>query len=280
MSPLVKVVLAGDEEVGKSSIVARIKNNTFSDTYIYTMGAHYTIVDINTNDLQIWDTAGKQHFDAQTYLRDNPGKIHISVNLESYYSNADVVLYVYDMTNKASFDYLDKHIADVQQLCPANTVQYLVGTKSDKENHVVSQSDVDTLVTKFNLKADYQVSSKSGESVKTMFDDMFEEGVKTEMTLDMLENMFKKLEELEKRNNDMFEREKERIDKVLVEEKERFDKMIVEEKERCETSFTRMETSLAEIKTSVTRMETSLAEIKTSVTRVGEEIDELGKRIE
>ena len=45
MSPLVKVVLAGDEEVGKSSIVARIKNNTFSDKF----KAHF----IDIYDIQV-----------------------------------------------------------------------------------------------------------------------------------------------------------------------------------------------------------------------------------
>ena len=199
MSSPIKVVLTGDENVGKSSMVLRLNHNKFSDTYAPTIGVEFCYTDINKNHLQIWDTAGQERFriDAQTYLRNNPGKVHISVNYGYYYIAADVVLYVYDMTNKASFDYLNKHIADVQNLCPVNTVQYLVGTNSDKTNHVVTQSDVDALVAKFNLKADYQVSSKSGETVKTMFNDMFEEGVKPEMTL--VDELLVELSEISKK---------------------------------------------------------------------------------
>ena len=199
MSSPIKVVLTGDENVGKSSMVLRLNHNKFSDTYAPTIGVEFCYTDINKNHLQIWDTAGQERFriDAQTYLRNNPGKAHIRVDYEYYYSAADVVLYVYDMTNKASFDYLDKHIAHVQKLCPANTVQYLVATNSDKTNHVVTQSDVDALVAKFNLKADYQVSSKSGETVKTMFNDMFEECVKPEMTL--VDELLVELSEISKK---------------------------------------------------------------------------------
>jgi hypothetical protein len=101
------------------------------------------------------------------------------------------------MTNKASFDYLDKQIADVQKLCSANTVQYLVATKSDKPDYGATRSDIDTLVAKFNLKGDYQVSSKSGETVKTMFNDMFEECVKPEMTL--VDELLVELSEISKK---------------------------------------------------------------------------------
>jgi len=176
MSSSIKVLLTGDENVGKSSMILRLNHNKFSDTYVPTIGVEFCYTDINKNHLKIWDTAGQERFriDAQTYLRNNPGKVHINVNYEYYYSNADVVLYVYDMTNKASFDYLDKHIADVQKLCPANTVQYLVATKSDKPNRDCFTFSAVALVAKFNLKAYYEVSSKSGESVQNMFHDMVE----------------------------------------------------------------------------------------------------------
>ena len=199
MSSSIKVLLTGDENVGKSSMILRLNHNKFSDTYAPTIGVEFCFVDINKNHLQIWDIAGQERFriDAQTYLRNNPGKVHISVNYEYYYSAADVILYVYDMTNKASFDYLDKHIADVQKLCSANTVQYLVATKSDKPDYGATRSDIDTLVAKFNLKGDYQVSSKSGETVKTMFNDMFEECVKPEMTL--VDELLVELSEISKK---------------------------------------------------------------------------------
>ena len=176
----IKVVLTGDENVGKSSIALRLKHNKFSDMYIATIGVDFCFTDVNKNHLQIWDTAGQERF---------------RTNHEAYYRGINVILYVYDMTNKASFDYLNTHIADVQKLCPVNTVQYLVATKSDKPEYGATRSDIDTLVAKFNLKADYQVSSKSGETVKTMFHDMFKEGVHS--TLEPAKEPAKELKEFD-----------------------------------------------------------------------------------
>jgi small GTP-binding protein len=166
MSSPVKVVITGDENVGKSCILQRIKNNTFIDMYIATIGVDFGNVDINKNHLQIWDTAGQERF---------------SMNRQSYYTGADVVLYVYDVTNKESLINVDKYITECHRSSPLNVVQYLVGTKSDKTNRVVTQSDVDALLTTFNLtlKGHFEVSSKSGESVQNMFNKIVESYVKT-----------------------------------------------------------------------------------------------------
>jgi Ras-related protein Rab-1A len=60
---LFKVVFVGNAGVGKSSLLQRISDNTFSDMYISTIGAAFKIkaIDISgrTVRLDIWDISGQ-----------------------------------------------------------------------------------------------------------------------------------------------------------------------------------------------------------------------------
>ena len=71
-----KVCLLGDFGVGKTSLVARFVNHTFSDKYLSTVGVSIKTKIINAaNDEQmkliIWDIAGEERFSTATerYIR-------------------------------------------------------------------------------------------------------------------------------------------------------------------------------------------------------------------
>lgn len=57
------VVIPG---VGKSSLLVRFADNTFSGNYITTIGVDFKIKTVTIDDkrvkLQIWDTAGQERF--------------------------------------------------------------------------------------------------------------------------------------------------------------------------------------------------------------------------
>jgi Ras-related protein Rab-5C len=142
-----KIVVVGDARVGKTSIVRRLSHNVFTHTYLSTIGVEFCFMSIGNNKLQIWDTAGKEH---------------LRINLETYYSSANVVLYVFDITNKASFDYLYNVIADAQKRCSPDTVHYLVGNKSDADEYDVTVRDISDILTKYKLNGFMLVSSESG----------------------------------------------------------------------------------------------------------------------
>ena len=58
-----KVVLVGNQAVGKSSIFARFNDKNFQDNYLTTVGVDFRFqminIDGNCCKLQIWDTAGQ-----------------------------------------------------------------------------------------------------------------------------------------------------------------------------------------------------------------------------
>ena len=92
LEALYKVIMIGDPDVGKTSLLLRYADNIFSAAPITTLGLDFKLkplkVDSHFVKLQIWDTAGQERFKSitQTYLR-----------------NANCCIAVYDVTNKDSF---------------------------------------------------------------------------------------------------------------------------------------------------------------------------------
>ena len=88
-----KVVLIGESSVGKTCIIQRYAHNIFNSFQISTVGTNsfYKIIKINNEikvTFELWDTAGQEKFRSL-------GKI--------FYNDADVCIFVYDITNKTSF---------------------------------------------------------------------------------------------------------------------------------------------------------------------------------
>merc|ERR1712216_382875 len=83
-----KLVLIGNANVGKTSLLLRFADDQFNDR-ISTIGIDYKnkTVDVGGEhvNLQIVDTAGQERFDTMTH---------------SYYRGADGVIVVYDITNE------------------------------------------------------------------------------------------------------------------------------------------------------------------------------------
>jgi Ras-related protein Rab-2A len=61
-----KVILIGDQAVGKSSILSRVTGNEFRDCYDATVGVEFGNFIVNYDGkiikMQIWDTAGMESF--------------------------------------------------------------------------------------------------------------------------------------------------------------------------------------------------------------------------
>lgn len=73
MDYLIKVVILGDPGVGKTNILQRYINNTFSHQYQCTLAVDFFAKTLKIKDfnvrVQFWDTAGQERFNtiSQTY---------------------------------------------------------------------------------------------------------------------------------------------------------------------------------------------------------------------
>ena len=113
-----KVVLLGESGVGKSSIISRLINGIFEDNIPNTSGATYVskIMEFpkfqnKTITFDIWDTAG------QTKYRDLS---------KFFFIDAKVIILVYDITNKKSFDEIIDHwMPQINSLATKNPSKFV-----------------------------------------------------------------------------------------------------------------------------------------------------------
>lgn len=102
--------------VGKTSIINSFIKKAFSSTLKSTPGASFvskTFLISGTDEIkfEIWDTAGQERFRAITRL---------------FYKNASVIIMVYDITQRSSFEELKKYwYGAIKTNAASNTCKYL-----------------------------------------------------------------------------------------------------------------------------------------------------------
>ncbi len=95
-----KVILVGESAVGKTSLVSRFVRGKYDDTITCSTSTSYdstsiTFEDYNiTLNFQLWDTAGQERFRGLTRL---------------FYTNASIVVLVFDITDRRSFEELNNY---------------------------------------------------------------------------------------------------------------------------------------------------------------------------
>jgi small GTP-binding protein len=95
---LYKIVLIGESNTGKTSLLLRFADNVFTEQYLCTIGVDFktrtlTVDGRSLVKLQVWDTAGQERFRSISH---------------AYYRNSHGCVAVYDISNRASFDHLEE----------------------------------------------------------------------------------------------------------------------------------------------------------------------------
>jgi len=119
---LFKLLLIGDSGVGKSSLLLRFADNTFSESFISTIGVDFKIRTVQVEGVSIKlqiDTEGQETFRMIT---------------SSYYRGAHGIIVVYDVTNQDSFKNVRNWIREIDRYASENVRKILVGNKSDLTN--------------------------------------------------------------------------------------------------------------------------------------------------
>ena len=131
----VKVVLIGESGVGKTCIFSRFVNNMFDDGVISNITASFSKKNMKFDafggkeiQYDLWDTAGQEKFRAIAKI---------------LYKDAQVIILVYDITNKESFNEIkDYWYEQIKENCPKNIMLCLVGNKCDLfESEVVTEEE-------------------------------------------------------------------------------------------------------------------------------------------
>jgi Ras-related protein Rab-8A len=154
----VKLLMIGDSGVGKTCLLLRYANDSFSPTFITTIGIDFKIKNVEVDGtrikLQIWDTAGQERFRTIT---------------TSYFRGAQGILLVYDVTDRRSFESIRNWINQIQQHADVHVNKILVGNKCDMLNEkVVSTDEGKALAAEFGIPF-YECSAKTNIHVESSF---------------------------------------------------------------------------------------------------------------
>ena len=129
-----KIILIGDSSVGKTCFFKKMTTGNYNEKNISTIGVDRKSINITTTvtengeeinksfDIQLWDTAGQERFRSIT---------------KGYYKDSQGLLLLYDITNRESFDGLNKWITGIRDSLGGKNEKYVIilfGNKVDLAN--------------------------------------------------------------------------------------------------------------------------------------------------
>ncbi len=116
-----KMILIGDSGVGKTSLINVIYTGKFNEQEKITTTASYVNKEIEVDEkifnLYLWDTIGQEKMRSITKL---------------FFTDSKIVILVYDITNRVSFESLEFWLSQVKETLDENKIVIGVcGNKSD-----------------------------------------------------------------------------------------------------------------------------------------------------
>ena len=159
-----KICLIGSDGVGKTSIIIRYTQGTFSNSYLMTLGVDFYEINYKRSkkgegevdlNLVVWDIASQKNFE----------KIR-----SHYLQHANLVIIVADVNRLEPKEFIDPWISDVKTNSPPDCPYIIVVNKSDLVNLEDLEKSVKILEKKYkNTKIIYS-SAKSGKNVSSIFE--------------------------------------------------------------------------------------------------------------
>jgi small GTP-binding protein len=153
-----KFVMVGESSVGKTCMLLRYAENSFTDTFLTTVGVDFKavklIVDDNPVQLQVWDTAGQEQFRTIT---------------KSYFRGAHGIVLTFDVTSRVSFNRTQLWMDSIAEAASENADIILVGNKRDCEIREVTPEDAAELAEQYGVPY-IEASAKTGENISLIFE--------------------------------------------------------------------------------------------------------------
>ncbi|XP_042007430.1 ras-related protein RABB1c-like [Salvia splendens] len=155
---LFKFIIIGDTGVGKSCLLMQFIGRGFRRGHDFTIGAEFGGKKIKINNktikLYVWDTAGQDTFRSLTRF---------------YYRGAVVVLIIYDITRRETFDHIPTWLEDVRKYVDTKTSIMLIGSKCELDHKRVVSIEEGKHFAMMNGLQFMEVSAKTTQNVNQAF---------------------------------------------------------------------------------------------------------------
>ena len=189
------LMLLGDGQVGKTSLILQLTGSEFNDSQLTTVGKESYIHQVNLHGYQlkmkIWDTAGQERFKS------------MSVQV---IKNSDAVILVYAINDINSFKALDQWLNKLNETTDLNKKPIIiVGNKADlpEDQRVVTYEEGKNYASSKGYRF-YETSAKTKQNIEDAFNDIFEQLYQTfeeEITGKKPVNQGMKIRDKERRRN-------------------------------------------------------------------------------
>ncbi|HME51092.1 MAG TPA: Rab family GTPase [Candidatus Lokiarchaeia archaeon] len=158
-----KICVLGDGSVGKTSLVTYYTQRSFKEFYLPTIGANFSIKEVDLDD--------KSHVKA--YIWDIAGQTKFASIRKMFYEKAVASIFVFDVTNRKSFDGIDAWKADLVESLGAEFPCALVANKTDLEDtRVISSEEGFEKASDLGMSY-FETSAKTGVGVDDAFMNLF-----------------------------------------------------------------------------------------------------------
>lgn len=156
-----KIIVVGNVGVGKTSIIRRTCEETFTTNYKSTIGADFFVKQINYNSksyqLQLWDIGGQERFHSMSRI---------------FYKGATTAIIVFDTSNRKSFMDVLNWKQDIDQKVKykgKNIPTFLVANKSDLKSTTVEDDEISQVRTRNDFTDWIKTSAKDNIGINELF---------------------------------------------------------------------------------------------------------------
>ena len=163
-----KIILIGEAGVGKTNLINIMQGKDFSQNEMTTSNCSFFMKEMKIDDLNfnvyLWDTIGQEKLRAQTKI---------------FFKNSKIVVLVYDITVKKSFEHLESWHKLVKETLGDNVILGVLGNKKDLfMQEEVKEEEAEEYAKSIGAKWELTSAKTERQSFVTYIEDLIREYIK------------------------------------------------------------------------------------------------------